>query len=62
MREHLNLGKLLRKDYIETEGFLSSQHKEGEIKVYSTNVNRTLMSVQAQLMGLYPFGKGRAMP
>ena len=62
MREHLNLGKLLRKDYIETEGFLSSQYKEGEIKVYSTNVNRTLMSVQAQLMGLYPFGKGRAMP
>ena len=62
MRQHCNFGRMLRRDYIEGLGFLSKEYVAGEIKVYSTDVNRTLMSVQSQLMGMYPFGMGRRMP
>lgn len=42
MRQHETLGKLLRRDYITNQQFLSNTYKQEEMVVYSTDVNRTL--------------------
>ena len=42
MHQHQRLGNLLKHDYIDQLGFLSSEYREEEIDVYSTDVNRTL--------------------
>lgn len=55
MRAHYNLGRRLRKRYVDT-GFLSLSYKQDEIYVRSTDVDRTLMSATSQLSGLYPPG------
>jgi len=44
MRQHYLLGQAMRKRYIEKEGLLSENLKFDEIRVYSTDYNRTLMS------------------
>jgi len=62
MRQHQKLGQLLRKDYIDQLAFISKEFKEGEIEVYSTDVNRTIESVQSQLYGLYGLGQGLKLP
>lgn len=49
--EHFQLGQWIRARY---DGFLSSNYSEQEIYVRSTDVDRTLMSAQANLAGLYP--------
>ncbi|VDN93238.1 unnamed protein product [Brugia pahangi] len=46
-----HLGKLLRQRY---DGFLSKTFKTSEIYVRSTDINRTLMTANAVLQGLYP--------
>lgn len=58
MRQHQKFGELLRKEYIDTLGFLSPQYNPSEIEVYSTPLNRTKLSIQSQLYGLYPAGTG----
>ena len=58
MRQHYNLGSVLRHEYIDTLKFLSSEYESSEIYVSSTNLNRTIISALSQLFGLYPLGTG----
>ncbi|KAJ7985764.1 hypothetical protein DPEC_G00343840 [Dallia pectoralis] len=51
MRQHIELGQVLRKRY---KGFLNDTYDRHEITVRSTDVDRTLMSAEANLAGLYP--------
>ena len=53
-RMHYLVGVHNRKKYIEDNEFLSKNYNPYEILVKSTDVNRTLMSIYAQLQGLYP--------
>ncbi|XP_073534194.1 prostatic acid phosphatase isoform X3 [Phyllobates terribilis] len=51
MEQHYELGKYLRKRY---SGFLNETYSRNEAYVRSTDMDRTLMSAQANLAGLYP--------
>lgn len=51
MQQHYNLGQFLRKRYT---GFLNESYVRHEISVRSTDYDRTLMSAEANLAGLYP--------
>lgn len=62
MRQHYLLGREMRKKYIERIGFLSEKFNHSEMYVRSTDVNRTIMSVQSHLLGLYPLGAGPKFP
>ncbi|XP_053304332.1 lysosomal acid phosphatase [Spea bombifrons] len=51
MRQHWDLGQELRHRY---KGFLNESYSRHEIYVRSTDIDRTLMSAEANLAGLYP--------
>ncbi|KAG8564601.1 hypothetical protein GDO81_016526 [Engystomops pustulosus] len=51
MKQHWDLGQALRARY---KGFLNESYDRREIYVRSTDVDRTLMSAEANLAGLYP--------
>lgn len=50
IKQQFLLGKKMRKHY---KDYISKEYNSNEIKIYSTNYNRTIMSAQAQLMGFY---------
>ena len=54
MRMQYLLGLRNRKRYIDDYKLLSNRFDPHEMLVYSTNFNRTLMSIYSQLQGLYP--------
>jgi len=58
MRMHYLLGTELRKRFVDDTGFLSARFDQSEIYVRSTDTNRTIQSVESQLMGLFPLGTG----
>jgi len=51
---HYYLGELVRKRFIEEYNLLSPNYTNDEIYVRSTDFDRTLMSVQSQLSGIFP--------
>ena len=53
-RMHYLLGLRNRERYINNTHFLSEKFDPHEILIYSSQFNRTLLSVESQLQGLYP--------
>ena len=52
------LGVKIRKRYVEKYKLLSEQYNPQEIYIRSTDVNRTIESIESLLQGLYPKGTG----
>lgn len=61
MRQEYEMGKTFRKRYVDTTHLLPPHYQHDTIYVRSTDYERTLMSAQALLMGLYPAGTGPYM-
>ncbi len=57
MQQEYELGAKLRKKYIFEEKLLPEHYQPNSLYVRSTDVDRTLMSAQSLLLGLYPVGK-----
>lgn len=55
MRQHYLLG---RRNYDKYKQFLSYDYKQNEIYAISSDFNRTIMSAQSHLQGMYPPGTG----
>lgn len=62
MQQEYELGVKLRKKYVEDHHLLPQHYRSEALYVRSTNFDRTLMSAQALLMGLYPLGTGPNLP
>lgn len=58
MQQEFQLGRRLRKIYVENYHLLPSRYHKDTLYVRSTDFDRTLMSAQAFLLGLYPLGTG----
>ncbi|KAL6735741.1 hypothetical protein Aduo_006153 [Ancylostoma duodenale] len=61
MKQHMNLGKLLRSTYVDT-GFLAQRYSSKEIYIRSTDVNRTIISAMSNLLGMYSVNNGASIP
>lgn len=62
MRQEYQLGVSLRKKYIEEQHLLPAHYNVSTMYVRSTDYDRTLMSAESLLMGLYPLGTGPLLP
>lgn len=58
MQQEFQRGVEFRKEYVDRTHLLSAHYNNKEIYVLSTNADRTLMSAQSVLLGLYPLGTG----
>ena len=58
MRQEFELGQSLRNRYINETHLLPQQYETGTLYVRSTDYDRTLMSAESFLRGLYPEGPG----
>lgn len=56
MRQHYLNGQEFRNRYATIQDLLSPQYMSEQIYVRSTDVNRTIMSAQSQLLGFFPQG------
>lgn len=61
MEQEFLLGKQLRETYINQDKLLPPNYEANSIYVRSSDYNRTLMSAQSLLLGLYPLGIGPLM-
>ena len=61
MMMEYNLGKFLKKRYMDDTKFLNHSYVHNEVHIRSTKVERCLQSAEAQLAGLYP-PKGKNRP
>ncbi|KAK6738504.1 hypothetical protein RB195_020543 [Necator americanus] len=57
MKQHLEFGKQLRKTYVDT-GFLGARYSSKEVYFRSSDVNRTIISAMANIMGMYGQSNG----
>lgn len=62
LRQEFELGRQLRKQYIDQTKLLPHDYSNASVYVRSTDYNRTLMSAEATLLGLYPLGTGPHLP
>ena len=58
MRQHYLIGTELRRRYMIETQLLLPTYYQPEIFVFSSDYNRTVMSAQSQIQGLYPAGTG----
>ncbi|OMJ95758.1 hypothetical protein SteCoe_837 [Stentor coeruleus] len=58
MRQHYFIGQVLRTRYIQNQKLIMPFYYQPEIFVYSSDHNRTLMSAESQIQGLFPNGTG----
>lgn len=61
MHQEFELGSKMRSAYVDQYHLLASRYTAGTLYVYSTDYDRTLMSAQSFLMGLYPPGTGPSL-
>ena len=61
-RSHYLIGIRNRRRFIKKYKFLKKKFDPEEVQIYTTDYNRTIQSVYAQLHGLYPFKTGKSIP
>ena len=61
MRQEYELGKILRRQYVNKYHLLPQQYDINTITVRSSGIPRTMMSAQSLLFGLYPLGTGPSL-
>lgn len=62
MQQEFKLGKAMRKRYVEDAQLLPPQYNAETLYVRSSDFDRTLMSAESLLLGLYPLGTGPLLP
>lgn len=62
MQQEYQLGLKLNQRYTVDNQLLASNYQANTIYIRSTDYDRTIMSAQAVLMGLYPLGTGPSLP
>ncbi len=62
MRQEYELGKKFRHRYVEYYHLLPPQYESATLYVRSTDLDRTLMSAQSVMLGLYPLQTGPMLP
>ena len=62
MRQHYNLGQLMRQLYVDQQKFLWPSYNHSQLEVFATTVPRAIDSGTSHLMGLYPDGTGPSLP
>lgn len=62
MQQAFRLGATFRERYIVRNKLLPETFNAANVYVRSTDIDRTLMTAESVLMGLYPLGSGKTLP